>query len=33
MACLTICPTHALQLATVGAYLRPEGQPVEKGNQ
>lgn len=30
MACLTACPTGALQLVTVGDYLRPEEQPAEK---
>lgn len=29
MACLTICPTGALQLVTVGDYLRPEEQLVK----
>jgi len=33
MACLTACPTSALQLVTVGDYLRPEEQLVEKDNQ
>lgn len=30
MACLTACPTGALQLVTVGDYLRPEEQPAQK---
>jgi CRP-like cAMP-binding protein/Fe-S-cluster-containing hydrogenase component 2 len=33
MACLTACPVDALQLVTMGDYLRPEKQLVEAENQ
>ncbi|UCC62788.1 MAG: cyclic nucleotide-binding domain-containing protein [Anaerolineae bacterium] len=33
MACLNTCPTGALQLVTVGYYLRPKEQPPAQENQ